>query len=441
MRFAMVVMLFLFVFTHRGFVGQNDLSRFVGVDSLVNRGVFHVDGSPWAQMMVERDGGRYHMMCDMVYNHRDGHLYSSKPPVLTILLAGVLKAFTLSGAEFQFRGPQQAVPTFLLTWLVIGLMTAAAFYAFRRKAGEMLDGAEADVVTLFALGGTLFLAYSTTMNHHTFTAALILISFFLLGMDRSKREIPAARVLIAGCLMGLAVTVDCGPGFVFSVAFGLYLIAYVGSWRTVALFALGSVPALAMHSVLQYSLWGSILPVQMMGRGTKSYPGSYWFCKLGSDIWQIPRYRYWLLTLFSARGLFVLSPVLLAGFAGLCGALRKSWPARRALRSEEAGPGFVALTVLFGMAVLFFYYSFVANTNFCGGCFGFRWYIGFTPLLSYYAARYYAGARGQGSFRTVFYILGLVSLMYALIGMQEPWTLMENNSHPAVRALMLVRGF
>jgi len=432
-RFGMLVMLFLFIFTHRGMLGQNDLSRFVAVDSLANRGVLYVDDSPWAKMRETRDGRQFYMLNDMVY--AAPHFYSSKPPVLTIILAGVLKVFQAIGAEFRFHPAYRAAkPAFLLTWLVIGSTSALAFYAFRRKVGEAVGAAEADLVTVLTLGGTLFLSYSTTMNHHTFTAALVLLSFFQLGMAEGTRAVPSGRAALAGFLMGLAAVVDIGPGFIFSVAFGLYVLCYLRSWRVLLWFVLASVPPLALHCAVQYETFGTILPVQMLG-GVMDYEGSYWHAPIGPDAWEIPRYKYWLLTLFSARGLFVLSPILLVGAAGLARAVRE------AARPQRAGHGYVALTVLFGMAFLFVYYSFIAGTSFGGACFGMRWYIGFVPLLSFYAARDYGASRGSHRFRSVFYLLGVISVMYALVGMQHPWLLMENNPHPAVQALMLLRGF
>jgi hypothetical protein len=429
-----LALVFLFVFTHQGILGQNDLSRFVAVDSLVNRGVMHIDASSWAQAKIARDGRRYHMLNDMVYNRRDGHLYSSKPPVLTLILAGVLEGFEVLGAEFSFTGRAADRPTFLLTWLVIGSMSALAFYAFRRRVARTLGGTEGDAATLLALGGTLFLSYSVTMNHHTFTATLILLSFFLLGMAGGEEEPPPSRFCLAGLLMGLAAVVDVGHGFIFSVAFASYIAFHRRSWRSLLLFGAGGMAPLALHSAVQYSVWGSILPVQMI-EGTKDYAASYWDSPIGPDTWDIPRYRYWLLTLFSTRGLFVLSPVLLLGAAEL------ARDVGRGLRGEDVEAGYAALSVGFGIAFLLAYYGFVAPTNFGGSCFGMRWYIGFMPLLGFYAARFYAAHRGSPRHRGLFYALGLISVAYALIGMQEPWALMENNAHPAVQMLMVLRGF
>jgi len=439
--FAMLTMLFLFAFTHSRIQGQNDWSRFVAVESLVRDGTLHIDRWLERQSNNGKSADGVYLLNDMVVNRVDGHFYSSKPPVYTLILAGVMWPLKALGTDLDIArlGGAPAPAVFVLTWLLVGTASACAFYFFRRKVGESLGGGEADLVTVLTLGGTLFLSYSVTMNHHTFTAALVLISFFLLGMAEASPRVKDGGAAAAGFLMGLAAVIDIGPGVAFSIGFGLYIILYLRSWRTLLVFGLWSIGPLAAHCIVQYMTFNSILPVQLIG-GTKDYAGSYWSHKVGPDTWQIPRTYYWLLTFFSARGLFILSPILLVGAAALARDIRHGLRLRGADRAQ-AGRGYVALAVLFGILFLFVYYSFMAPTNFCGSCFGFRWYIGFTPLLAFYAARGYAWCRATPGRRKVFYMLGVISVVYALIGMQSPWLLMENNPLPPVRMLMLLRGF
>jgi hypothetical protein len=178
--------------------------------------------------------------------------------------------------------------------------------------------------------------------------------------------------------------------------------------------------------------------VQML-KGTKDYPLSYWQTRLGSDTWQIPRSRYWLLTLFSMRGLFMLSPLLLVGAAGLAADVAGAF---RAGRDEAAaGRGYVALTVLFGIVFLVAYIGLATPTNFGGDCFGMRYYVGFMPLLAFYALRAWTRWSGGRAFRLVFYALGVISLLYAVLGMTYTWAQMDNLTHPLVRMLLPLRGF
>ncbi len=436
---SLLVMAFLAAFTRPRVESQNELSRFVAVDALILRGEFNVDDSPVATRVVEAQGRRFYHMIDMVYNKRDGHFYSSKPPVLTLLLAAPAGLARALGAEFSFTEPGSPPAIYLLALLMMGVPTAAAFYVFRIKIGKGLRPLDADLATVLTLGGTLFLSYSVTVNHHTPTAALVLFAFFLLGMDRAERAPWPWASAGAGFLMGLAAVVDIGHGVMFALVFGLYLLFYVRSWRALFCFGLGSIPPLAVHCAVQYSIWGSVLPVQMIG-GTKDYPLSYWHVRLGPDAWRIPRSYYWLLTLFSARGLFVLSPILLVGVTDLVGRAAR---AMRADRADEgkAGQGYVALTVLFGVALLCAYFSLLAAANFGGWCFGFRYYVGFAPLLAFYAARAYEEHRGSLRFRILFYLLGLVSLTYALMGARYTWDRMEAIAHPVVKILRVLRGF
>ncbi|NLW51697.1 MAG: flippase-like domain-containing protein [Candidatus Brocadiaceae bacterium] len=449
LRVALIALIVLVLFTDGQVDGQNELSRMAAVDSLASRGVWHLNESRYAQTIVEREGRQSRYLIDMVYNRRDGRFYSSKPPVLTLLLAAVPAGLHALGARFTFTEPSNGLAVFLLTFLAMGLPSAWAFYALRRKAGGLLESpAGADVAALLAFGGTLFFTYSTAINHHTPTAAAILAAFFLLGMAEGRPVVPAGRASAAGFLMGLAAVIDVGHGFIFSVMFGLYILFCLRSWRTAVFYGLGALPPLALHCAIQYSLWGSILPVQML-HGTKDYPFSYWTHRTESDAWHIPRSDYWLLTLFSMRGLFVLSPILLFGAAGLAAELRDAARASRrgktggrlARPSGEALRGYAALSVLIGMLFLVWYSGFRTPTNFAGAAFGFRYYIGFTPLLAWYAVRAYGRWADSPRFRVIFYALGAWSLFYACLGTRFTWVLMEAVPHPAVRMLLPLRGF
>ncbi|MBS3763017.1 MAG: hypothetical protein KGZ25_06910 [Planctomycetes bacterium] len=436
-EFGLLVLLFLFIFTHRGIQGQNDLSRFVAIGSLINRETWQIDGSAWAEKRQTRDGRSYMLMNDVVKHPHNGHLYSSKPPVLSFMAAGILRIFQWVGAQFHFQRPYDAKPTFLLTWLVVGSLAALAFYGMRREAGRLLPSRTADLATVLALGGTLFLAYSTTFNNHTVAATLILTAFFGLGMAEGNKEPPLLSVLGAGFCMGWALVIDIPAGGAFGLAFGLYIIFHLRSIGKLSLLGIGALPAFLLHCGIQYSIWESILPVQVMDN-LGHLEGSYWQNPIGPDTWNISRWKYCLLTLFSMRGLFTLSPILLFGVAGLADNMRNG--DAETLKGTR-GRKIAAFAVGFGVLVNIIYYSFEGPTNFGGSCFGFRWYIGFTPLLSWYAISYFASHRDDERVRRLFYILGLISVTYALIGMQDPWQLMENNAHPAVRILLLLRGF
>lgn len=455
-----MVAIFLAAFTHYNVAeSQNTLSRFVAVESLVVRGVSHIDDSAYGPAWTEtvRTNGEtmeLHRLNDMAYNKRDGHFYSSKPPVLTLMLAAVLWPVRgwVAGLEFSPRGMQQVV--FFMTWVVVGWFTALSFGVFRRKVGEALGGIEGDVLTALTLGGTLFVTYSVTMNHHTLTAGLALMSLFLLGMvdikDAPKQTVSAGPVLLAGFLMGLASVIDIGPGVAFVIAIGLYMVLRRRSWRALLLFALGSIPPLAVHCAVQYGIWGTVLPVQMIG-ATRSFPGNYWSHPGPPDSWHLSRSYYWLLTLMSGRGLLVLSPILLVGVAALADDVARSlrqgrtgpgWLGLAKAGGAAASEGYAALSVLFAIVFLVLYTSFSAPTNFNGSCYGMRYYIGFMPVLAFYAARGFVRWKDSKRFRVRFYALGLISMFFALAGMEHPWLLMENNLNPVVQVLMLaLRGF
>jgi hypothetical protein len=70
-----------------------------------------------------------------------------------------------------------------------------------------------------------------------------------------------------------------------------------------------------------------------------------------------------------------------------------------------------------------------------------RHYIGCTPLLAFYALRAWGRWSTSRVFRVLFYALGAVSLLYALIGMRHTWAPMEKLTNPLLWLLLPLRPF
>jgi len=428
------------LFTQQRVQGFNDGSRLLAVHSLVQHGHLHLPESSWACELIDRDGHMQYRLIDMVsYN---GKFYSCKPPVLTLALAGPAWVMKQVSGSFDIK---QGRHVFLLTWLAIGCTSALCVWAFRRRVGRWLPPLEADAITVATLGGTLFLSYSGTINHHTIPAGAILGAFLALGMADPDDVVTPAKAALAGCLLALALTVDCGVGFCFTMGFGMYALLRLRPRRLLAWMALGALPLLLLHSIVQYDLFDTVLPVQMKWDKYFMYPNSYWLTPLGEDAYGVPRSYYWLLTLFGNRGLFLLSPILLVGAGALAHDIVRPGSAPetpwKRLRGAQAHRAHAALAVLLALTLLVFYWGFRAATNFGGGCFGLRYYLGCTPVLALYAARGWSLWKGSKRFRMAFAVLAVISLLYAVIGHQYPWESMEHQPHPFVRALTILGPF
>jgi hypothetical protein len=59
-----------------------------------------------------------------------------------------------------------------------------------------------------------------------------------------------------------------------------------------------------------------------------------------------------------------------------------------------------------------------------------RYYIGFMPLLAFYALRAYQRMDSGSVGRRVFWVLGVVSLLLALWGASRPWRPMPYAPEP-----------
>jgi len=437
LRLAVCAILVLGLFTHARIQGQNDWSRMLAVHSLVQNGHLHFPESSQALRLVERGDLVQYGLVDMVCY--EGRFYSCKPPVLTLILAAPAWVMKQISGSFQLK---EGWHLFALTWLIIGGTSAVCVWAFRRRVGRWMGPFEADVITVATLGGTIFLSYSGTINHHTVPAAAILGAFLALGMADPDDVVTPVKAALAGCLLALAMTIDCGAGFCFTAGFGMYALLRLRPRRLLVSMALGAVPVLLLHSIVQQSLFDTIFPVQMKWDTYFMYPYSYWLNPLGEDAYAIPRTYYWLLTLFGNHGLFLLSPILLVGAGAMIHDIVHPGPDEetpwRARRDAQAHRAYAGLAVLLSLVLLVFYWGVLARPNFGGGCFGLRYYLGCTPVLALYSARGWALWKGRRRFRMAFAAIAAISLFYALLGTQYPWRGMVLQPHPAVRMLNIL---
>lgn len=446
LRFSVLLLLVL-VCTQGRINGQNVFSRLAAVESLVRHGTLELQPSSPALEIIQRAGHGQYMLIDMLQH--DGKLYSSKPPLLSAMMAASARALEAMGVPLKLPGGRAV---WLLTFLWSGLPAMLGFYVLRRHMDDTGSGWTGQLAVLGTLGGSLFLSYAGTINHHVLPALLILIAFFCLGMHKGARQVSPVSAAMAGFACSLATMIDCGPGFFFSIAFGVYVLIRQRSIKCAAAFCAAGLLPLAAHSLYQVPAFGTVLPAQFV-KTSRDYPFSYWSNRLGPDTWAISRSRYWLLTLFSMRGLFVLSPVLLIGAAALLDDLRGASHACRRVAADEEDEGaespgdargrqWAAAVCLGAMAMVFAYVSFRAPTNFGGHSFGMRYYIGFTPLLAFYAIRGYARWREVVWFRYTFWAMAITSVAFAISGMPNPWVNMDApNAPPLVRALRFLRGF
>jgi hypothetical protein len=380
--------------TFPGPLGANDLSRFATAESLVERGTFIIDDSPF--------GGTVDRV--RIGEGENAHYLSTKPPVMPVLMAAeywVLKhVFRL---DFSDPGELRALFK-IITFTFCGIPFVITCFLFRRGLHWFVPNPLTRVVMLFACCfATEVPAFAVTLNNHVPGAAILFGAFLVsVGLVHGRLRPEAANFIFAGFLAGLLPTFEL-PGAVFSVLCWLYLLHRFPR-ETLIWFTVGAVPPLFLHFFLSYLSSGSLIPVYMRSE-LYDYPGSYWNNPQGIDALREPKPLYFFHMLFGHHGLFLVWPVFLVALVATVRAIfSKSFPLRR----EVLGVGFFVL-----FSIIFYGMS---KHNYGGEAYPVRWFIYFMPAFLF------AGALGMKKTRSAWkWVAVAVLIGISMYSVQECW--------------------
>jgi len=473
-----VALFFLFVWalsTHPHASSFNDQSRMAAVESLVQRGAWIIDESP------------FYRTVDRILV--DGHFYSDKPPVLTFIASGVYAVLhdgfhlTLDAewCDFDespchcraFCDDHSDWAYYLLTLLLIGLPSAlmlALFYSMTGLFG-LANPAALLLTTILGLATPVF-PYSTVFNSHVPAAACLLAGFYAVlraRLSSARDECVHRWLFVAGLLTALAFTFDLGTILFFVAFFGYAaweprpkvgattasdgrisdqerfcppgsaplprLLTTCASmvkclpWS----YLLGGLLPIALMAILDYQVVGNPLPPYMYTRGY-DYAGSRFPQTIAGNRSPQNVWLYGLRLLFGDHGLFAFSPVLLVAVV----ALMRVWRDRAdRLRGAAATIGLTSS--------LFILYFILFTDNFGGAAYGPRWYTVFIPLLFLFIAarwgnRTFGGEaerRPTTAGRLLFLALAAISVANSYQGALNPW----RNGSPLLRLESALPGW
>jgi hypothetical protein len=248
----------------------------------------------------------------------EGHFYSTKPPLLSTLVAGVY--WCVRQTVGWTLGAQLAETTRLILLLVNLVPWTAALIVLTRL---VLRSAATPFAALFVVAtacfGTLLLPFATSLNNHT--PAAVSVVFALAStmkiMAGGRRE--WWRFAAAGFWAGFAFANEL-PAAAFVAALGLLLL-YASGPRTL----LFGVPALLVpvgaFLALNHAVSGAALSFYA-SYGTEKYEfihegvPSYWMFPRGIDKAQDSPGAYLLHCTVGHHGVFLLTPVWLLSLAG-----------------------------------------------------------------------------------------------------------------------------
>jgi hypothetical protein len=281
----------------------------------------------------------------------DGHFYAAKAPGLALFTTPWYLALETTGLVSRNPAAHKPWPAAMTgmprsaVWQV-GLVGAVLPFAvllllLRWSTNRLVP--ELGTPTAVAVGaGTLLLPFATVLFAHVLAAALLFGAFCILLRERAGPSDP--RLLaIAGVVAGLAVVVE------FPTALGVALLCGYGLTTRPRIsrglsYAAGAI--LGVLPLAAFNTWAFGSPFETSYSDAVIEPGVSGHDVLGANdrgffgVGQ-PGVRDATELLFSAKGLFVLSPLLAAGCVGLVVL------ARRGARAEALLVG--ALGVFFLM--------------------------------------------------------------------------------------------
>lgn len=343
-------------------LSANDRSRWLTVWSLVERNTYVIDE---AMQMPGWD------TIDKV--RHDGYFYSSKPPLLSAVVAEVYRAVKWV-TDWNLTDDTARVTRVIL--LLVNLLPM--FFALRTLAdmatryGENL--AARSLFLLAAAGGTFLTPYLVTLNNHTVAAMAVIFAMssllrIVVDGSRSPRDF-----VQTGFFAALACTAELP-----AAAFGLLtflLLVRKAPMRTLTWYAVAALIPLGAYFWTNYVATGGIKPFYAY-YGTEKYEyvhegvPSYWVTPQGIDANDESPAVYLMHCTIGHHGILSLTPVFLLTVIGWI--LPAGWRDPR-LRLVQG------LSILLTVLVLGFYLTRTANYNYGGNTAGLRWTFWLIPF-------------------------------------------------------------
>lgn len=334
----------------------NESTRLAAIQSLVERGTWRIDASPYG-----------HETGDKVL--LDGHYYSDKPPLFAAIGAIPYAAIYYGlGAALAIDGclPGDFCVYYWLTVLLVGMpsaLMAALFYKLVFR--QLSSNAWALGLTLLLCFGTAVWPYSLVFNHHLPAAVALFISFYLL-FDLCPNHL---KLMSAGCLAGVAVMLDLTSVF---LALALLLIVMIYYRRGIFPFGVAALIPGIVTIIFNYQITGGLLLPYFSGEGY-GYPGSPFDITVGGQHAPDNVLLHTFRNIAGDHGLFVYSPLLIFATIGLVYIATKKNP----LLSVKSA------LILLGITGHFLF-VWTRTNNFGGDAYGGRFFIPVIPILYFF---------------------------------------------------------
>ncbi|HTU20028.1 MAG TPA: hypothetical protein VMG10_18330, partial [Gemmataceae bacterium] len=310
---------------------SNDRSRWTAVRALVDEGT-------WVIGRRDRETGKDSgiifengwQSVDKMLNPDTLEFYSTKPPLLTFLVAGeywlLKKTFGWSLSEQNVGGASDhrfaVVRVCLLTFNVLPFVIYLWLLARLTERFGVTDWGRLFVVTA-ACFATLVTPFLITLNNHTLATCSVVVAVYAAVCLFSSSEGAWRWFTVAGFFTGFTAVNEL-PAAAFAAGLGLLLLLRF-PWRTLLAFVPAALVTVAALLVLNYAELGEFkLAYTKFGTEWYEYEGSHWKnlpdkSKRGIDWAKNREYKgaYAFHLLLGHHGWFSLTPIYLLALVGM----------------------------------------------------------------------------------------------------------------------------
>ncbi len=390
----------------------NDRSRWATVWSLVERRTFQID---------EIDAvGRWSTIDKVRYRTNESepwHFYSSKPPLLSVLVAALyaIERSTLGYGLFN--------DTALVTRILLLIVNVVPFYLALRSLSSCLrifgNSLETRIFVLTVAGfGSILNPYLTTLNNHTPAVACAMFALTAAARILNEHRGSALRrrdFVALGFFGALTACFELPAAQMGVLAFVMAFV--VNRQATLRWFVPAAAIPIVAFFVTNWMATGGVRPFYATyGSETYVYEHngipSYWSNPRDLDASAETPLVYLLHCVLGHHGLLSLTPVLWLVIGG--------WWLSVAQRERSTRRWLILGGGLMTLVTLGFYLTRTENYNYGGNSVGLRWmlwlspfwWIALVPVLEKWHQRSFRG------FAAVLLLISIVSISWSL---NRPW--------------------